>query len=267
MMALGRIGPDAKDALSDLLVFLRTSDAKIRFALTEPADFENAANYLYRSREAASFALGRIGPEGIKALREELGEQDFSRQMWALRGLAEAGPGSEAAGSALRAALADGNPSIRILAAKALWRIEKKPDDALPVLVAVLRAHRPSRDSAHAQSAQDAEAALEVLGEMGPAAAKAIPEVEALLRDGFWGTAEALCRIQPGSATGLAYLKRDLARTHTNALVPLRKLGPLARPLVPALVQYLREEDYRPDAVEALRLVDPDAAAEIGLYR
>jgi HEAT repeat protein len=85
---------------------------------------------------------------------------------------------------------------LRVEAALALWRIDRQTEEAVPVLIDVLRDSR-----SHPPIKQNAVLAL---GEMGPAAKAAIPALKEILYDADAharrSAAEVLKKIDPEAA-------------------------------------------------------------------
>jgi HEAT repeat protein len=225
-------------------------------------DVGRADFYLAESRKGAVFALARIGPAGVDALIEELSAPDLDRRLRALEGLADAGPAVSSAAGALERLLGDADRLVRARAAKALWRVRKSPDDVLPVLIALLDSTLVENLSPYGDD-YVVQSALDVIGEIGPAALGAAPSVKRLLENGYRDAAEVLLRIEPASNLAMDCLKQDLLRLGPHAV---RRLGSAARPLLPVLLESVRISDFRHDMAEALKAVDPEEAAKLGIY-
>jgi hypothetical protein len=109
------------------------------------------------------------------------------------------------------------------------------------------------------------------LGEIGPEASRAVPVLKALLEDVDLdirrSAAEALCRIETPSPTGIAVLVRlPESGADESALDSLAGLGPKAKDAIPALLRILRQEPERvPEVARALRRIDPEPATKYGL--
>ena len=119
--ALGRIGPDARAAIP---------------ALKGVLDRKNS--YEYISDSEVVLALDRIGAPPIRKLLDTfLGEGDW----YAADQLAWLGSKARETVPALRAALTDRRPQVRISAAVALAHIEPSAPESIPVLIEALN-HR-----------------------------------------------------------------------------------------------------------------------------
>ena len=92
-----------------------------------------------RAREVA--ALWTEESEAVPELAEALGHEDESVRYWAATSLGNLGPDAEGAAEALRQALNDASPVVRVAAARALARMGQ-PGEALPVLAEALRGDR-----------------------------------------------------------------------------------------------------------------------------
>jgi HEAT repeat protein len=170
------------------------------------------------SRRHAAHALGAIGPgagAATPALVPILTDPDRSARVEAALALAKMAPASRAAVPALGRALEDAEPVVRVDAAFALFRLGAEARPAVPALVKALadpandtnpgvfvfttrellaqalgRASAGTPDGVPALTAAlDAGtepmrlAAIRALGEVGPAAQSAGPQLRALLRD------------------------------------------------------------------------------------
>ena len=111
------------------------------------------------------------------------------------------------------------------------------------------------------------------LGEMGPEAAAALPEIKKLLKqkDGLLrvAAAEAIWRIDHADAAvpTLMEILRDDEQHRLDALAALGGIGPPARSSVPALLRIWKEDDEseRWYAAQALKRIDPEAAKKAGV--
>jgi HEAT repeat protein len=151
--ALGRIGPDAKQAAPALLPFLGDPSAEMR--------------------GRAVVALGEIGPdakESIPGLIKALGDTDASVRKCAVLALYGIGPESKDAVAALVKSLEDTDLTVRMNAALALGRMGPGAKDAVPALVKTLG----QKEAGLRAVAADA------LGGIGPEAKGAVGELERL---------------------------------------------------------------------------------------
>jgi uncharacterized sulfatase len=120
---------------------------------------------------AAAEAAAR-GPGDTVALRKLLGPGDGAVRWWAVVGLGRAGPGQAERREALREALKDASPVVRVAAADGLRR-HGRGKEALPVLLAALKDDNPWVRHAAALG----------LDALGKEAAPALPALKAALKD------------------------------------------------------------------------------------
>jgi HEAT repeat protein len=209
--ALGRLGPAAEPAVVPLMTALRDRDPKVA--------------------QAAAHTLGLIGPKAsgaAEALVVVLADSNYLLCRMAAWALAQIGA---AAVPALIQALTSPDMFVRCEAAWALAQIGRAASDAVPALVTVLRSDE-AQCLAKAMTSLPAEAehlcqttpvfipprkgtaeafclsAIKALGEIGPPAAEAVPDLRRLAEAGN-GTAQivaiqALRQIDPAAASGAA---------------------------------------------------------------
>lgn len=236
--ALGRFGAAARDAVPALLDVLGRKPPR------EPLLSQN------RPIQVAA-ALGRIGPEAraaVPALIALLKKQPHTRMAAALALGQIDGTEARAAVRLLKKLLGSRDELVQIRAAQALWQIDRRADQVLPVLIELLQPNRTNR--AHV---------AEVLGEMGEPAREAGPALRACLDAGgfhaMWiqlEAARALWRIERAVAESLPVLIGLLrepravgALVATRAAETLGEMGGLAREAVPML-RAAAEGDLRP---------------------
>jgi hypothetical protein len=171
----------------------------------------------------------------------------------AARSLGEIGPGAKEAIGALEATLPDPDLTVRVRAARALWRIDRRQGVALAALQAALK--QQNTEAAHA------------LGEMGRSARAAVPALEAAWkgrdRELAVAAAGALWRIglhreQTMRALVEAVASEDMA-VRWQAVEALEEMGPDARPALPTLRQALERAVGREGSalMKALTKIDP----------
>jgi HEAT repeat protein len=285
--ALGRIGPAAVPALFAALG--DATDAEVRKASAEalgnigpaaaeavPALLAARADADWYLRLRAVEALGRIGsaaPEVVPALIATL--RDGAATRWyggeekglvseaAAQALGQFGSAAVEAVPALIDALTDAVAGVRLAAAHALCAIGL---DAVPRLIAALREVKAPRWVKGGATAETRRAAAQVLREIGPQAAEAVPALISALGDTDAGVREAatdaLSAIGPPSVPALlAALRNVKARRWTkwrlNAEIRqavVRALGQIGPPAVPALITALGDpnQDVRRGTAEAL---------------
>src|SRR5262249_17893148 len=140
--ALGLIGPHALAAVPALLRALEGPDAD-RYVVSEALarvgpgalprllDSLADANPDVRSGAAQARGGGGRGPHpAVPRLVATLRARAPDVRYWAAEALGQVGRAAE---PALRAALADAEAGIRVLAAMALWLIDPRPEPALPI--------------------------------------------------------------------------------------------------------------------------------------
>jgi HEAT repeat protein len=145
--------------------------------------------------------------------------------------LGQFGAASKNALPTLRTAMSGANPSLRVAAAEAVWRITGEPGPTVKTLIAVLEG--PDEGSARLE-------AIRAFVALGPAAKEGVP---------------ALCRALP---TGDERFRREVA----EALGAIRQRPDLC---VPALAKRLDDPDWfaRSTAVAALGDFGPDAKSAL----
>ena len=226
--ALGGFGPAAGEAVPALLDVLRR----------KPPRGEILAHN--RPIEVA-VALGQIGPKArlaIPVLLSLMKKQPHTQQAAALAVGQIGGPEAGAAVSFLRKLLRSGDHLVRLSAARSLWRINRRADEVLPVLIELIRPGAANRWRV-----------AEALGEMGEAARPTVPALRACLEDrsmhARWmhlKAARALWRIEhraDWSLPVLAELVRDRngggVLVSTEAAEALGEMGAAAREALPIL--------------------------------
>ncbi len=177
VQVLGKIGPAAAPAVPGLVDLLQDQDPKVR---TE-----------------ALFALAAIGPKASAAIAPAtaaLADTDRDVMLTAGYFLQELGPEAKAAAPALRKLLESKDELVRITGAHALLAVDPANPEhaklAVPVMTAALKSPLPFIRG---------EAAM-TLGDLGKAAASALPALEAAMQDDDEGVravaAEAVKKIK-----------------------------------------------------------------------
>jgi HEAT repeat protein len=139
-------------------------------------------------RQAAVLALARIGPgavplgtEVVPLLAVALKDKEVTNvRLWAAHGLGKMGAKAKGAIPQLEAVLKDECGLVRIETARALWRIDQHRA-AVPALAAELKDKEPC----------NRHRAAVMLGEIGPGAKAAVPDLVRALKD------EGLANISP----------------------------------------------------------------------
>jgi HEAT repeat protein len=277
---IGKIGPEAKAVVPDLLPLLGSDDEDLRLraavSLAEiggaslPGLVKQLGSKNAVARYWAAYALERMGPQAAPSgpsLVERLSaDMDSDVRGAAASALGAIGPEAKGGAAALAMALRDDTTRVRILAAEALWRVENKPDRALPILAKELQ--RTKDPSARKEAA-------EALGRLKTAAKPALPPLRQALEDADTdvriAAAEAvwLVSAQADAAVPVlaAALKDEDADSRKGAAEALARLGPVAKGALPVLARTLKDDDanVRKAAAEAMRKIDAEAAAKAGI--
>jgi len=282
--ALGEIGPSAQEAVPLLIRAIEHPDA------------DREANIL---SDQAVRALGRIGPEakaaaptltalleregsneydvvialdgiGVRPVRKLLGTFLREGDSFEARMLAWLGPKAREAVPALRGALTDKRPQVRISAAVALAHIDFPAPEAIPVLIEALR--HPGDEELDVSDVPGA------LAHLGPKAKAALPMLIGIVKDEFAcnDILKALVLTDPEGRECvpalIAALKHEDYDTVHVAANCLSLLGPRAEEAVPALAAAVTRDfdgsfsngyDPQASAAHALRRIGPRATSAI----
>ena len=287
VLALGDLGPLAKDKAGDLLDLSKDKE----FYLMEPFAGAALANLgegavptlikalpskvPERSR-LAIYALGAMGPKAAPAANElakALQYDDPAMRTLAARALGKIGSEAKETVPQLEKILHDKAPAVRIEAALATWFITGTPKH-VGVLVKVLDEKSVNaRDGAcqalavmkaGAKDAVDPVAkllddkdlrirAITTLGEIGKPAEKTLPALKKLLEDKDGDTqlmsAYAVWQISGDAKESMKVLESLLGteKYYTSTIHILGDMGPAAQGLLPTLVNLYREEDVASD--------------------
>jgi HEAT repeat protein len=240
---LGRMGPQARAAVPDVIAALNDPDL----------------------RADAATALVRIDPrrtdKAIKALlpdlESELTPNVHERQrLFALIALADMGPAARAAVPALRRLLSQERETYRVLDA-----LEAMGPAASPLAFELVGLLSESAPNSHLPGR--AADVLTSIGKPGvPTLARALRSPNALVRARAAGV---LARIGPGARAAVPALTKALADkeadVRSQAALALGKIGPRAAPAVPTLVGWLAnwEVSVRRQAIGALGGIGSEA--------
>jgi HEAT repeat protein len=196
--ALGQIGNDAIGAKPALLRAAEDKDFLVRFCVTKALwHITQDANLVVPQLQAllndrdryiekwwrcsVAELLGEIGPPARKAIPDLIRyvEDDSDHcpaRMYGAQALGRMGPVAEKAIPKLQAGLKDPDIPARVAAAVALWRVtERNADECVEVVREALR------EALKGTSATAKEDAVEALGEFGPKAKAAIPDLLGVL--------------------------------------------------------------------------------------
>jgi HEAT repeat protein len=227
---LSYIGPPAKDAVPALCRALRKGDDDTRA----------------KAAEALAAIHGQPGV-AVPALIAALGDEKWLVRSYAGHALQVFGAEAKEAIPALRDALRDTDGLVAVSAAEALCVIEGKPEAVVPTLVETLK----SDSSPYWRSA-----AAEALGNIGPAAADAVPQLTASLGD-EWRTvrvsaAGALWKVtrhaEPSVGALIRALDGDWSLNESDtgrAVAILGDMGRDARAALPTLRATLKRPSDR----------------------
>jgi HEAT repeat protein len=227
-------------------------------------------------RPKVAVALVRCGHDASAIVGEWIAElKSRDTQLMAAKTLSEiASPAPEAEpvlrqmlDKGVRRALKLSNPMKRAIewmcvlnTAKALWNINQKPDDVVPLLTRFLVG----------QGLGITREVCDILCHMGPAAKDAVPALVRVLQgENSWGVqsavAEALCAIGPEARAAIPTLVEAL-KDPFSAQWAASVLGNIGPEAVPALIQGLRigDADTRAWTADALGQIGPAATAAVG---
>jgi HEAT repeat protein len=254
-----------------------------------------------RIRQAAAITLGaRYGKDSIPALKAALKDSEFTVRFAAAEALVNVGTGGDEAHAAavpmFAEALQHKDEQVRIVASRDLPRLGPPAKAALPALKKLLDDEKPevrleaaitlvALDGAEAKGAVpaliaglkmgDAAAtrAAKALGELGPAAKDAVPELvkhfDAKNPHLRLHTAGAAGRIDPAQAPKAAEVlvallkdkKYRVSMVRSYSLVALSRIGPAAKDALPALAEILKDDGpFHADVARTMIAIDPDGA-------
>ncbi len=210
--ALGRMGPEAKEAVKDLVVQLSDQSPAVR--------------------SHAAHALRSIGPAAsaaAEALAKLVGDGDAHVRRTAIEALERVHPDAKVAVPALAKALEDADPAVRVAALAALTDYNEAAVDALShalenektrywaaLALGQLGTHAKPAVAALSAALNDKRApvrreVLITLAHIGPDAASAVPAITPCLDDADAsvrnGAAYALGRIGPAGASAIEALR------------------------------------------------------------
>lgn len=262
--ALLQAGPEARSATPALLAVLADPDpgflhplavvALSRIGADAVPELQKALDHKTPSvRARAAFTLGLIGSAAraaVPALIKSLKDADASVREGAAEALGRLANAGRPGVPALQAALEDADPSVQTEAAVALWRIAADPRG-----VSVLR------KAIVGENLTLAKRAAAGLGEIGPKAKEAAPELRRVLANKDVGLriagAEALFLVTrdvaPARDVLAAAVQSPLANDRRSAISALGLLGADEK-AVALLLQFLEDKDAetRREAASAL---------------
>jgi hypothetical protein len=192
---------------------------------------------------------------------------------WGIGALRRQSRSADQAIPALIEALSDSDRMVRFDAALSLLEMGPDASNAVPALAKVVAYSGvgPQTNNLFYLRAIAARA----LGKIGPAASNALPSLKPALGESLpylRGTAAvAIWRIDSDVDTTLPVLLREMPVTVEDSkwdwIIALREMGPRAKAAVPQLTNELRDQNgwVREYVTNALRRIDPEAAAEAGI--
>jgi HEAT repeat protein len=154
--ALSTMGPEAASILAEIY---RTADGQRRL-----------------SAARALMKLGSSAGDALPVLMADLSSTNAGRAHLTAQIVGHLGDSGRAALPQLAALLKHPDVRVRVRAAEAIWKLDGRTNDVLPVLLAALQ-----DDSLHRGGGR--RFAAEALGQMGAVAEDAVPLLEALLND------------------------------------------------------------------------------------
>lgn len=251
VVALGKMGPEARGAVGPLAVALKDTDADVRLRAAE--------------------ALHHIGPEShpaVDALRDALIGTDPALRPVAAFALSGIGKKARAALPQLEAALGSPDQGLRLFAARALWTIEPKVEQVVPVIVQILHDAKDSRLKARAAA---------ILGMIGPPVGARVAYLHDALHDDAalvkLAAARALeqiggpwARITYASLFELAKEEQPDEAVRKAAASAAKKLGRPTKKDVPVLMAGLESGNarFRAASAVALWLLHREAREAVG---
>jgi HEAT repeat protein len=141
-----------------------------------PQVIEMAQDRSLPDREHALLALGFIGAdpsEAVPVLRDALQDKrgQYARMLSA-QALRQFGPKAKDALPELHQALEDPDAQVRVNAAGAVWKIEQKPEEVVPVLLAAMK-----DESGGGSESAARQRAIQYIADIGSQAKEAFPVV------------------------------------------------------------------------------------------
>jgi len=257
------------NALPALLGMLQAKDSKLKLALSALGFRYTPAETQHLRAQKGLSALGADASNAVPALIE-IYQQNTSptASRAAANALVEIGPAAEQAIPALMKSAASTNSDVRAFALYTLGRLALESKLVVPVLIKGL--HDPDREVRF-----NAAFGLEALAFMGGDAKPAIPALVETLKDSHpsarASAATALGHIhsEPGVVVpALMEMLRDSdVQLHAFAATALGEFGNNGKPAVAPLIELLSEgnQDARKAATNALKAIDPEAAAKAGV--
>jgi len=214
-------------------------------------------------RREAVEALAGAGPDAMAAVPQLIevaaNEKDYDSK-WAIITLGRIGPQAREVAPALTR-MFDANHKYRIDIARALWKID--PGQGAKLIPAMIREVESQRNATrpNRRMSDDFFSAIELLGEMGPAAMAAVPALRQQLQGGArFSAAWSLWRIDPTSADLVTPILAGFLEQPAPYINRLDRLAVRARWKALAFTVPF---DRRAAAVGALWQIHPEKRAEL----
>jgi HEAT repeat protein len=265
---LGRIGPEAADAVPDFVAILRDTQSGLQDETTEalagigaPAVAALAAALKQQDdpalRKLAILALARVGKPAVPLLGGALADKDPSVRLQAVTALGRIGPDAV---DTVVAAFRDEDVEVRQETARVLGTMDKNDKGVVPALVKALRDPAPAVRDQAGLSLQalrpDTEAVLNEL----------TPLLDDKNLDARLAGIRLLAEFGPSAVPRLtALLKDPEVAVWREASSTLEKLPAPVKVLFPALVPLLTDENVtaRQNAVNILWRCGPQAVPHL----
>ncbi len=264
-VALAAYGPQAKDAVHELVVSLQDGNQQAAEALGEigpaakravPALLERA---LSRGYGHVVPALAKIEPWGMRALEREAKSDDVERRVRVVVALGTVGAKNERAFAALTGLLADESPQVVAAARSTMKTLGPTAARAVPELKRLLeqgRLHFASQEDLDMNIYAGMLELINLAGGIGAGAAETVPVLTRILQEEYQprhpqagkdGKRQAVSDFSRGGHTGVtdypAWLRAINGRIDGVCVIALGEIGPAARTAVPALLVALDDED------------------------
>lgn len=305
---LTKLGPDGEMAASAVMKNLKDKDEEVRRKATEflkthgkdlvAINRENLKDKDLSIRLTAIDLLGEMGAQAepaIPDLRALLMDNDATIRIHSMQTLKDIGPEAKVAIPDIAKRLSDKEKEVRRAAAEVL---QKFGADAIPATSALAQMLNNDPEAANRRQAALAlgeigqaaanvvpdlivsmkkekdtdvrKTVIQMLGQMGPPAKLAVPELLKLLKDKDKEITQAavasLSLIGPGAiATFTAALKDPDKDMRRNVALVLLNMGPKAKEALPALVAGLKdpEEEIRKLCILSLKEIGAEAKAYV----
>ena len=138
-------------------------------------------------------AIMRLGPKAAGAvtpLLEDLQKGKGMRRVFAAMALGEIGEKAWVAIPTLEILMDDSQPATRLRAAEALWRLDGRTNMVLPLMMAELKTWASNTNALRGKTSDVSgesreHVAARVLGEMGPVAFEATPQLRLMTKSSY----------------------------------------------------------------------------------